>query len=61
MSASNEWTNTDPKYAKTIALETCLYKLERTKTSVFATVDKENSNLTQTRGKIGKGHQKHLC
>ena len=48
MVESKEWTKTDPKDAKIIALKTRLSMLEK-KTSVLTTVQGGGGNITQTR------------
>ena len=47
MLTSKEWTKTDPKDAKIIALTTCLSKLDKN-TSDFVTVQGGGGNITQT-------------
>ena len=47
MVSSKEWTKTDPNDAKTILLTTHLYKLDKEKNSVLATVQGVGGNRTQ--------------
>ena len=44
MLAANEWTKTDPKDAKILALTTSLSKLEKNKTSVLETTQGVGGN-----------------
>ena len=49
MVAAKEWTKTDPKDSQILSLTTRLNKLDKTKTSVLATVQGGGGNTTQTR------------
>ena len=49
MVAAKKWTKTDPKDSQILALTTRLTKLDKTKTSVLATVQEGGVNTTQTR------------
>ena len=49
MVASKEWTKTDPKDTKSIALPTCMSKLEEKKASILATVPGGGRNRTYNR------------
>ena len=48
MVAEKEWTKTDPKDDKILALKTCLSKLDKNKTSFLETFQGGRGNRTQT-------------